>query len=337
MIGFLRKTFPCSGVRNFYTTTEAGRAWTMREYPPLGTESPAPVASRGEAPGLLAGIDEFSLVGRPVPGTEVKITDPDHRRLPPRTIGSVWLRVTDGHSREYARYSDDEREVFRDGWVRTGDLGMLDEDGALYLAGRESDTLNVGGINVSAQQIEAALLSHDAVAEAAVLAVPHETLEQQIVAAVVMRPGAARSVGPPLREFVRERLGAAKTPARIVVLASLPRNGMGKVVKAELATVLGQGIIGAPAAEPERPDAESIGQAVREAWESSLGVRVRDPGKLDSTDFVALGGDSMTAVEIADALGGRLGWRVSPADVFRYPTPGLLTEALTARRGEGSG
>ncbi|MFB9532864.1 class I adenylate-forming enzyme family protein [Nonomuraea roseola] len=128
--------------------------------------------------------------------------------------------------------------VFRDGWVRMGDLGYLDRDGYLYLVDRESDVVKSGAFKVSTLQVEAALYEHPGVAEAAVVGVEHPVLGTALAAAVVPR-GPDLSVTA-LRAFLADRLARHEIPHRVLVVADLPRNRSGKVVKEELRAMIGK-------------------------------------------------------------------------------------------------
>jgi acyl-CoA synthetase (AMP-forming)/AMP-acid ligase II len=120
------------------------------------------------------------------------------------------------------------------GWFRTGDVGFVDEAGYLYLTGRLGETINRGGEKILPGEVDAALLSHPAVAAAAVFAVPDALLGQDVVAAVVLREGA--TVTPrELRRWLLDRLTPYKVPRRIWFLAALPRTATGKVQRGELA------------------------------------------------------------------------------------------------------
>jgi malonyl-CoA/methylmalonyl-CoA synthetase len=123
-----------------------------------------------------------------------------------------------------------------DGWFKTGDVAERAPDGYVRLLGRTSvDILKSGGYKLSALEIEEALREHDGVAEVAVVGVPDETWGDRVVAVVVPAPGrAAMLTGDGLREWARERLATYKVPREVIVVASLPRNALGKVVKPEL-------------------------------------------------------------------------------------------------------
>jgi acyl-CoA synthetase (AMP-forming)/AMP-acid ligase II len=141
----------------------------------------------------------------------------------------VWLRSP--HPRRYYRDPSTTAEVFRDGWVRMGDLGRLDADGFLYLVDRRQDVIKSGADKVSTIQVEAALHEHPAVVEAAAVGLPHPVLGAVVGAAVAAR---APLTLPDLRAFLTERLATHELPVRLIVLPRLPRNAAGKVRKRDL-------------------------------------------------------------------------------------------------------
>jgi len=123
--------------------------------------------------------------------------------------------------------------AWRGGWFHTGDIGRRDEEGYLFVLDRRDDLVVSGGENVYPAEVEAVLVSHAAVLEAAVFPVVDERWGQAVAAAVVLRPG--QSVGADeLGLFCRERLAAFKAPQHVVFLAALPRNAAGKVLRASL-------------------------------------------------------------------------------------------------------
>ena len=166
-------------------------------------------------------------VGPPLPGVDVRIVDDGASTLPPGEVGHIHVRGPH-RPRAYLDDPDQSQQTWVDGWLHTGDLGSLDADGHLWIAGREKELVIRGGHNIVPGEIEAALFEHPAVVEAAVTGVPHDVLGEDVAAWVVLRdevPVAA------LREFLLERLADYKVPRRISVVAALPRNESGKVLK----------------------------------------------------------------------------------------------------------
>jgi acyl-CoA synthetase (AMP-forming)/AMP-acid ligase II len=152
--------------------------------------------------------------------------------LPPDEVGEVRLQVP-GRQREYYNDAEATAEMWRDGWLVTGDLGKLDADGYLYIVGRSKDVIIRGGNNVHATDVEHALVQHDAIKEVAVVGAPHPVLGEDVVAFVVLQPGAT-ATAEQLREFGLEHLADYKVPRQFEFVDALPRNPTGKVVKPEL-------------------------------------------------------------------------------------------------------
>ena len=174
-------------------------------------------------------------VGPPLPGVEVRVVDDEGAEVPPddATVGSVLVRGPSCFD-EYLNLPAETAESFRDGWFVTGDLATRSPDGYLRLVGRRStDLINTGGYRVGAGEVEAALLTHLGVTEAAVLGLPDPDLGERIVAWVVARDGEA----PDERELIDHvvaTLTPHKRPREIRFVAALPRNAMGKVQKPRL-------------------------------------------------------------------------------------------------------
>src|SRR5262249_379060 len=159
-------------------------------------------------------------VGRATAGTEIAILDDAGQRVPARSAGEVVVRG----SMVMSGYENDpvaNAAAFRDGWFRTGDLGYLDDDGYLFLTGGVKELINRGGGKVAPQEVEQVLLAHPSVAQAAVFAVPHARLGEDVAAAVVLRAGASMTE-PAVRAFVGGRLASFKVPRRVLFLDALP-------------------------------------------------------------------------------------------------------------------
>ncbi|HEX6310047.1 MAG TPA: class I adenylate-forming enzyme family protein [Acidimicrobiia bacterium] len=176
-------------------------------------------------------------VGVPVPVCDVIVVGPDGGELPTGGVGELWIKgpnVVKG----YFGKPEATAESFSDGWLHSGDLGRIDEDGFVYLVDRAKDLLIRGGENISSVEVEAALFEHDAVTDAAVIGIPHPVLGEEVGAVVHTAPGASVTEGE-LRDHVAGRLAAFKVPARIWFSDEpLPRNPAGKILKRELKTQL---------------------------------------------------------------------------------------------------
>jgi acyl-CoA synthetase (AMP-forming)/AMP-acid ligase II len=179
-------------------------------------------------------------VGVPNPMIDLRIVDPSGAELPVGEPGEIVLRgvaVTPG----YWNDPESTARVLRDGWLHTGDAGYVDADGALFLVDRIKDIVIRGGENISSVEVEEALTRHPAVAEAAVFPLPDDELGERVAAAVELRGGATVTEGE-LREHALAHLAKFKVPDRIWILDEpLPRNAMGKVVKAKVRTLVGIG------------------------------------------------------------------------------------------------
>jgi long-chain acyl-CoA synthetase len=159
----------------------------------------------------------------------VEVRDADGNVRPPGEIGSIWLRAK-GAPRRYWNDPEETAATWRDGWVASGDLGYVDQDGDVFLAGRAKEMIIRGGYNIAPNEIEDALLRNPSVADAAVIGIPHDVLGQDVAAAIVPRDAATFDEAAVLADL-RSRLAYYKVPRRVVILAELPRNAMGKVVK----------------------------------------------------------------------------------------------------------
>ena len=133
----------------------------------------------------------------------------------------------------YLDAPDDTRAVLRDGWFLTGDLATISADGFVRIAGRKRERILRGGYSIFPSEVEAALLAHPAVAEAAVLGRTHPELGEEIAAFVVLQAGATADAAT-LTAWCRERLAAFKYPREITLLPALPKSATGKVLKSRL-------------------------------------------------------------------------------------------------------
>ena len=169
-------------------------------------------------------------VGKPVAPTEIRIAGEDGGELPSREVGELLIRMQ-GKQREYFRDDEATRSTWTDdGWLRSGDLAYVDEDGYLYICGRMKDVIIRGGHNVYATDVEAVILEHPSVREAAVAGVPHDVLGEDIGAWIVVKPGEVVTTEE-LQVFCAERLADYKRPRVVHFVEELPRNATGKVTK----------------------------------------------------------------------------------------------------------
>jgi long-chain acyl-CoA synthetase len=175
-------------------------------------------------------------VGWPVPGVEIRVVDDAGRGVAGGEAGELWIRSPSAMD-AYINAPEETREVLAEGWFRTGDLATVSADGLVTIVGRKRERILRGGYSVFPPEVEAVLLMHPAVAEAAVLGMPHPELGEDVAAFVTLRPGV--TAGPDeLIAHCRDRLAAFKYPRRLTVLDALPRAATGKILKSRLMTLL---------------------------------------------------------------------------------------------------
>lgn len=172
-------------------------------------------------------------VGMPLGGTELRIVGADGSVLPANEPGEVQFR---GPS-VIPRYWDDDESTAQalsaEGWLSTGDIGYVDEDGCLFLVDRKKDVIIRAGYNVFPREVEVVLYGHPDVLEVAVVGIPHPTLGEEVAALVVARPGTAPDPDA-LRSYARERVAAYKYPREVRVVDALPKGPTGKILKREI-------------------------------------------------------------------------------------------------------
>ncbi|WP_245942278.1 class I adenylate-forming enzyme family protein [Sphingomonas gilva] len=172
--------------------------------------------------------------GPAVPVSDLKIMDVDGREeLPVGAVGELWARGPQ-IVKCYWNKPEETAETFVDGWVRTGDLARLDEEGFCYIVDRAKDMIIRGGENIYCVEVENILYEHPAVTDAALIGLPHKTLGEEPAAVVHLAPG-AQATEAELQTLVRQHLAAFKVPVKILFSAeTLPRNANGKILKPEV-------------------------------------------------------------------------------------------------------
>ncbi|HZJ26729.1 MAG TPA: AMP-binding protein [Acidimicrobiia bacterium] len=210
----LQERLPQAAVANSYGMTEAGPAFIVMPKEELARR--------------------VGSVGKPVGGMQMRIVDEDDNEVPPREVGELLTRMP-GRQREYYRDPEATAATWTaDGWLRSGDLCYLDEDGFLYIVGRKKDMIIRGGNNIYATDVEAVIIEHPAVREVAVVGVAHKVLGEDVGAFVVLSPGTALT-SEDLMAFCEDRLADYKRPRQVSFVDELPRNATGKVMKHKLA------------------------------------------------------------------------------------------------------
>ena len=171
-------------------------------------------------------------VGRPALNVDVQVVDGDDRPAGAGATGEIVCR-SELNMIGYWRMPEATAEVFRGGWLHTGDLAAFDDEGFLHIAGRLKEMIKCGGENVFPAEVERCLLEHAAIAEAAVFGVPDAHWGEVVVAAIVLRSGAALSEGEVIA-YVRERLAGYKKPRFVRFVDALPRTASTRQVQKAL-------------------------------------------------------------------------------------------------------
>lgn len=216
--------FSC-GLMNAYGQTESTSTMTF-----LGPEDHQIPKEPG--PERDKKLHRLRSVGRGMDDVVIAIMDPDNQMLPAGEEGEICVMGPRIMS-EYHKQAEATSAAIQDGWLHTGDVGYLDDEGYLFITGRKKDLIIRGGENISTGEIEAVLEDHDAVDEAAVIGVPDVEWGEVIKAILVPAPGSKIDTAE-LTAYVKAKLASYKAPAYYAVVSELPRNPMGKVLKTEL-------------------------------------------------------------------------------------------------------
>ena len=172
-------------------------------------------------------------IGTPVEGVEMKVVDEDGNDVPQGEVGEIVIR---GHNvmKGYWNRDDATAETIIDGWLHTGDMATVDEDGYFFIVDRKKDMIIRGGYNVYPREIEEVLYEHPAVREVAVIGVPHDDLGEEVGAAIALKDGCDADEDE-LRTYAKEQVAAYKYPRKIWFVDDLPKGPTGKILKREVA------------------------------------------------------------------------------------------------------
>lgn len=213
LVSTIKKTFPEAAAGNGWGMTETCATATLN----IGEDY----------------VNRPDSAGAPPSAVELKIVGPDGEALGPNEVGELWCK-SPSNCKLYWNRPDATAETFKEGWVVTGDLARIDEEGFLYLVDRAKDMLIRGGENVYCIEVESALYDHPAVIDAAVVGIPHKVLGEEVGAIVQLKPGASVTEDE-LRHHVAGHLAAFKVPVEIQFQDEpLPRNANGKILKPDL-------------------------------------------------------------------------------------------------------
>jgi fatty-acyl-CoA synthase len=181
----------------------------------------------------IAGSERMRSAGKALPGVELAIIDADGNRLPPRQVGEIATRSGSNMAGYWNLPDATARTLDRDGWLRTGDAGFMDEDGYLYIHDRIKDMIISGGENIYPAEVESAICDHPDVAEAAVIGIPDDKWGEAVKAIVSLKPGKT-ATATDIINFARERIAGFKTPKSVDFVPALPRNPSGKILRRQL-------------------------------------------------------------------------------------------------------
>jgi long-chain acyl-CoA synthetase len=171
-------------------------------------------------------------IGTPIRDVRMRVVDKEDHEVPQGEVGEIVIRGPNV-MKGYWRRPEATAEAIRDGWFHTGDLARIDEEGYFYIVDRKKDLIIRGGYNVYPREIEEVLYEHPAVAEAAVIGLPHPALGEEVGAAVSLRPGAAVTAAE-LRAYVKGQVAAYKYPRHVWIVEEMPKGPTGKVLKREI-------------------------------------------------------------------------------------------------------
>ena len=283
-----------------------------------------------EAAGQLAStqlppfVHKPGSVGPPA-GSEIAVFCGDGTPARVNMQGEVWVR---GPSL-MTGYLDDgvaNRESFRDGWFRTGDLGRIDADGYLFLTGRAKDIINRGGEKISPHEVEDVLMRHHAVQQCVAVSIPDAQLGEDILLVVVRRDGAAVDDSE-LQRFAALHLSDFKVPRRVAFVDRIPTGPTGKVQRVGMADRIGfvPNSVKVPTINPSSSDAATT--AVARIMASVLDVELID----SDVEFFDAGGDSILAAQLLPRLEQEFGKQLTMVDLFQASTARLLATKLAER------
>jgi acyl-CoA synthetase (AMP-forming)/AMP-acid ligase II/thioesterase domain-containing protein/acyl carrier protein len=249
-------------------------------------------------------------------GTEIAIFDELGQPVGSDCEGEIVIRGRNVIS-HYLGNSCANRECFKHGWFYTGDRGLIDRDGYLFLKGRGSEFINRGGTKISPHEIEEALLDHPNIAEAVAFAIPESRLGEAVAAAVVLRNPMAASEAE-IREFASRKLSYFKVPQQLVFLDKIPKGPTGKLQRVRLASELG---LTAPPKAPLQGAPMHEARTQLEDVLATIIAQIIGIEKVDLNDnFFEVGGDSLAALELIAGIEQVTGKRLTIAALFPAPT-----------------
>ena len=261
-------------------------------------------------------------VGKRV-GHKIGIIGPDGRSLPLGKSGEIVVFTEAIDIRNYVHEESAYTSTHEVNYFQTGDVGKLDHEGFLFITGRIKETIIRGGVNVSPLEIETALMKHPEVVEAVAFPTLHNSLGQDIAAAVLLRKGSVVDARE-MREHAFQYLADFKVPSQVVVVDQIPRSPMGKVKRLKMEKLLGTEL------KPKIID----GQSDTERTLSTIFSEILGISKVGINDnFFALGGDSLQGDRVINRVNHFFNTELTPDVLFRHPTIAELTGEISVDNG----
>jgi acyl-CoA synthetase (AMP-forming)/AMP-acid ligase II len=192
----------------------------------------------GPPPEVERKLRRLSSIGRPLPDVEVRVVDTEGAEVARGDIGEIAVR-TPRLMKGYCSPGDATAQTIRNGWLHTRDMGWMDEDGYLYLAGRKDDLIIRGGENISPVEVEAVLQAHPAIEEAAILGIPDVDWGERVMAIVVRKAGSTLTAEEVI-DWCHQRVASFKKPETVQFVSELPRTQLGKVLRQDLRQQFGR-------------------------------------------------------------------------------------------------
>lgn len=240
---------------------------------------------------------------------EIRIVDGDYADVPRGDEGEILLKGPSVITR-YLGPEQITRDNFHDGWLKTGDVGYFDEDGDLFVIGRNKELIKRGGESIYPSEVDNALCARDDISEAITFSIAHPTLGEELVAAVVPKQGASPDERE-LRAYLAAELSTYKVPSAILTVEAIPKNETGKAQRRDMRTAFGEAF----SARGEAPAGEAE-IALLSAWRRVL--RREDIGATDNV-FV-FGADPLRSKAVADTVHAELGKDITSKQIFQNPT-----------------
>jgi long-chain acyl-CoA synthetase len=178
-------------------------------------------------------VRKAGTIGMPVSGVEMRVVNDDGEPLPTGEAGEIQIRGHNIMKGYWGKPEETAKAITEEGWFCSGDIGKVDEDGYFSIVDRKKDLVIRGGFNIYPREIEEVLYEHPDIAEAAVIGIPHDSLGEEVGAAVVLTAGST-STAHDIRTYVKERVAAYKYPRQVWVTDELPKGPTGKILKREI-------------------------------------------------------------------------------------------------------